>query len=84
MPRAGDEAIRDMAGHLSKDMLRHGSQIRTLAWRKAVNALSRKSKADEMVVRSRVHVESHKIPHTPRSFSNGRYLQVYDLFWLLR
>jgi integrase len=37
---AGDEVIRDMAGHVSKDMLKHYSHIRTQAKRRAVEALS--------------------------------------------
>jgi integrase len=37
---AGDEIIRDMAGHVSKDMLKHYSHIRTEAKRKAVQSLS--------------------------------------------
>jgi integrase len=36
---AGDEVIRDMAGHVSKEMLKHYSHIRTQAKRSAVNAL---------------------------------------------
>jgi hypothetical protein len=36
---AGDEVIRDMAGHVSKEMLKHYSHIRTQAKRHAVNAL---------------------------------------------
>src|SRR5436853_369491 len=41
---AGDEVIRDMAGHVSKEMLKHYSHIRTLAKRKAADALSVKPK----------------------------------------
>jgi hypothetical protein len=37
---AGDQVIRDMAGHVSKDMLKHYSHIRTEAKRRAVEALS--------------------------------------------
>jgi integrase len=39
---AGDEVIRDMAGHVSMDMLKHYSHIRTEAKRRAVNALATK------------------------------------------
>ena len=35
----GDEVIRDLAEHVSKDMLRHYSHIRTQAKRQAVEAL---------------------------------------------
>jgi site-specific recombinase XerD len=38
----GDEVIRDLAGHVSKDMIRHYSHIRTEAKRKAVGALASK------------------------------------------
>jgi integrase len=36
---AGDETIRDMAGHVSRQMLTHYSHIRTQAKRRAVEAL---------------------------------------------
>ena len=36
---AGDEVIRDMAGHVSKEMLKHYSHIRTQAKRQTVEAL---------------------------------------------
>jgi integrase len=39
---AGDQVIQDMAGHVSKDMLKHYSHIRTEAKRSAVNALNAK------------------------------------------
>lgn len=44
---AGDEVIRDMAGHVSKEMLKHYSHIRTLAKRRAVDALVRKPASNE-------------------------------------
>jgi integrase len=44
---AGDEVIRDMAGHVSKDMLKHYSHIRTQAKRRAVDALVSKPRARE-------------------------------------
>ena len=37
---AGDQVIQDLAGHVSKDMLKHYSHIRTEAKRRAVKALS--------------------------------------------
>ena len=39
---AGDEVIRDMAGHVSKEMLKHYSRIRMEAKRRAVEALAKK------------------------------------------
>ncbi len=39
---AGDETIRDLAGHVSKNMLKHYSHIRTEAKRRAVDALVKK------------------------------------------
>jgi len=39
---AGDEVIRDLAGHVSNDMLKHYSHIRTQAKRQAVEALVEK------------------------------------------
>lgn len=44
---AGDEVIRDMAGHVSKDMLKHYSHIRTEAKRRAVEALQSKPRINE-------------------------------------
>jgi len=38
--QAGDETIRDLAGHVSKQMLKHYSHIRMQAKRRAVEALS--------------------------------------------
>jgi integrase len=37
---AGDQVIQDLAGHVSKDMVKHYSHIRTEAKRRAVEALS--------------------------------------------
>jgi len=42
---AGDETIRDMAGHVSKQMLRHYSHIGMEAKRRAVQALVSNKKA---------------------------------------
>ncbi len=45
---AGDETIRDMAGHVSKQMLKHYSHIRMEAKRRAVDALvARKPKPQD-------------------------------------
>jgi integrase len=43
---ASDETIRDMAGHVSKSMLKHYSHIRTAAKRRAVDSLVVAVKAD--------------------------------------
>ncbi len=43
---AADEVIRDMAGHVSPEMLKHYSHIRTVAKRKAVDALSGRLKIE--------------------------------------
>lgn len=40
---AGDQVIEDLAGHVSKDMVKHYSHIRTEAKRRAVTALSTQS-----------------------------------------
>ena len=45
-PDASDEVIRDMAGHVSKDMLKHYSHIRMQAKRRAVESLSRPSNVE--------------------------------------
>jgi integrase len=44
---ASDETIRDMAGHVSKQMLKHYSHIRMEANRRAVEALEKKPAAEE-------------------------------------
>jgi len=41
---AGDQVIQDLAGHVSRDMVKHYSHIRTEAKRKAVEAISSKKK----------------------------------------
>jgi integrase len=41
---AGDEVIRDLAAHVSKNMLKHYSHIRMQAKRRAVEALTAKVK----------------------------------------
>lgn len=46
---AGDEVIRDMAGHVAPDMLKRYSHIRTEAKRRAVEALSSKSSTPAIV-----------------------------------
>ena len=43
--QASDETIRDMAGHVSKQMLKHYSHIRMEAKRRAVDSLIRKPEA---------------------------------------
>jgi len=45
--QASDETIRDMAGHVSKQMLKHYSHIRMEAKRRAVDALVKKPAAEE-------------------------------------
>jgi len=45
--QASDETIRDLAGHVSKQMLKHYSHIRMEAKRRAVDSLTVNSKADE-------------------------------------
>lgn len=44
---AGDETIRDIAGHVSKQMLKHYSHIRMEAKRKALEAIVTKSDPQE-------------------------------------
>ncbi len=46
---AGDETIRDMAGHVSKQMLKHYSHIRMQAKRRAVDSLVRTVKPVETI-----------------------------------
>ena len=43
---ASDETIQDMAGHVSKRMLKHYSHIRTQAKRRAVDSLVAPAKAE--------------------------------------
>ena len=70
---AGDETIRDIAGHVSKQMLKHYSHIRMAAKRRALEAIVTKTKepsqpavskaatADNLAVHSNF---PHKSPHT--------------------
>lgn len=44
---ASDQVIQDLAGHVSRDMVKHYSHIRTEAKRKAVNALGSKLKTSK-------------------------------------
>jgi integrase len=50
---AGDEVIRDLAGHVSKDMLKHYSHIRTQAKRQAVEALVAKPPSEHRSIPER-------------------------------
>ena len=43
---AGDETIRDIAGHVSKQMLKHYSHIRMTAKRSALESIVRKPSTD--------------------------------------
>ena len=46
---ASDETIRDIAGHVSKQMLKHYSHIRMEAKRRAVEALTNKSISEQQI-----------------------------------
>lgn len=60
---AGDEVIRDMAGHVSRDMLKHYSHIRTQAKRQAVDALATKP----LLETTRVDAETNSSTDLPRN-----------------
>jgi len=60
---AGDEVIRDMAGHVSRDMLKHYSHIRTEAKRRAVEKLSGGSSRTSENFKPGNQVAPHKISH---------------------
>ncbi len=66
---AGDEVIRDMAGHVSRDMLKHYSHIRTQTKRRAVEALvvKRPVVTPNPKMRSRIRRAPHKFSHKSRS-----------------
>lgn len=51
---AGDETIRDLAGHVSKNMLKHYSHIRTEAKRRAVDSLVKKPAATHAQVQNSI------------------------------
>jgi integrase len=64
--QASDEVIRDMAGHVSKDMLKHYSHIRTQAKRSAVNALNAKSRqAIRLPESAALTPNSESVPQDP-------------------
>jgi hypothetical protein len=56
---AGDQTIMDIAGHVSKQMLKHYSQIRMEAKRSALEAIVRKSSAANESQQG-----THKSPHS--------------------
>jgi integrase len=58
---AGDETIRDLAGHVSKQMLKHYSHIRMEAKRRAVEALSKRKSAKVVAISDGVAKESAKV-----------------------
>ena len=47
-PEASDETIRDIAGHVSKQMLKHYSHIRMEAKRRAVAGLEKKPETEKL------------------------------------
>ena len=69
---AGDQVIQDLAGHVSRDMVKHYSHIRTEAKRRAVDALSKGScnqpQAEELkvpFVRSSTSFSIRRDPYAP-------------------
>jgi integrase len=66
---AGDQVIQDLAGHVSRDMVKHYSHIRTEAKRKVVAALSNKatnaSRASDQRVQEVVQVGPKDSPRGP-------------------
>jgi integrase len=63
---AGDETIRDIAGHVSKQMLKHYSHIRMEAKRKALEAIvtkpDRKVSASDAPVHSETPIAANEAP----------------------
>jgi len=62
---AGDETIRDIAGHVSKQMLKHYSHIRMEAKRKALESIL--TRPDSKSTGSAVGVPAPAVPQAPRS-----------------
>ena len=62
---AGDETIRDIAGHVSPGMLKHYSHIRMEAKRKALEAIVTKPDAQQVGDAARISVESGVAPVGP-------------------
>jgi integrase len=60
---AGDETIRDMAGHVSKQMLKHYSHISMEAKRRAVESLVSKKNA-EVVIKAEAPVPGAEAPQS--------------------
>jgi integrase len=58
---AGDETIRDLAGHVSKQMLKHYSHIRMEAKRRAVQALSKRKSGKVVSISDGVLQETPKV-----------------------
>jgi hypothetical protein len=64
---ASDETIRDIAGHVSKQMLKHYSHIRMEAKRRAVDSLTVEKKAKQAAA-GQNPVEPATISATPKVF----------------
>jgi hypothetical protein len=73
---AGDQTIMDIAGHVSKRMLRHYSHIRMEAKRTALESIVKKQTngtADQMEdSRSANGAKSVGYPHRAQGYRNGR------------
>ena len=58
----GDQVIQDLAGHVSRDMVKHYSHIRTEAKRRAVESLSRLNVAPEQPAKQQMEGFSEVVP----------------------
>jgi integrase len=63
---ASDETIRDMAGHVSRQMLKHYSHIGMVAKRRAVESLVSK-KADTVIITPTTMPSEAALPKMPES-----------------
>jgi integrase len=63
---AGDQVIQDMAGHVSRDMVKHYSHIRTEAKRRAVEKLVAAVVGPEKVVAPKIETTPQEIPQVTR------------------
>ena len=72
---AGDETIMDIAGHVSRQMLKHYSHIRMQAKREALEAISKKQQECSSAVAAR-KIEGESLPNLYSRSSATRHRKV--------
>ena len=77
---AGDQTIMDIAGHVSKNMLKHYSHIRMEAKRDALESIVKRPRRKSLYPRvleiRRLHSALPRIDHPPTKFSTESLLMI--------